>query len=691
MLASLFLAAGLLPAPSSTHWLCYDWRQNSVPVQSRSSAPAPENLVSTAESFLGVPYSWGGTGVGGFDCSGFVNKVYAQNGYDLPRVSREQVFVGLEVSPVALQMGDLLFFNADPGQSRITHVAMFVRDDTFIHAAQGKGEVAYDRLTERYFAERLVAARRILVLPPGRYSTLQGAAGAGVMFSSIQQVEAYLQKRASLPTPLRANRYAPMPPRTGAAPSAETYLSEHDPEARPIQLAPAYKRAVVTEVGPALLLDDATRFGLRFGGGRINNEGSLLLVPEFSYFGHENALQLDFAFPVQMRTDGSQTIGQTFDTSWNSVRDWSRIVRSATFGQKEANLFVSLGRTISQGLGDGQIMRYFTPNVASRTLPSYLIIPNALSLSTDLNFDTLGGSVFLDDLFVPRVLGLTGYVRPSAAFGWSADWVRALSVSATYVADYAAPMALAPSTGTAVVQALGVTLDAQLFSNSVHSVKSFFDVSTLVHPGRPSVGFALGAAWQAAFGATRNHAVRLRAEGRMGSPGFLPSYFDMTYALDRMATPVGDTGGTVMTKAEWLSTLQEQSGRLGFYTEASYQAHRRASIGMAYEDGRPFGGVPVPLQYPSRSLMVFAQLRNIYVGGNGRALHVHLAYDLRHFDSLTPILSMARGNEYCFAALSFDAAAAIQINGSVRKALNPGDVQSAAIDAAIDVAFHYEL
>jgi cell wall-associated NlpC family hydrolase len=90
------------PAPDNPVfplWV-YNWRDKmGLPVTPRRTPPKPTELVSSAREYLGVPYDWGGVSAKGFDCSGFVNKVYAENGYDIPRTSREQYKVGYFFPP----------------------------------------------------------------------------------------------------------------------------------------------------------------------------------------------------------------------------------------------------------------------------------------------------------------------------------------------------------------------------------------------------------------------------------------------------------------------------------------------------------------------------------------------------------------------------------------------------------------
>ena len=54
-------------------------------------------MLRTATDLLGTPYRNGGSTVEGFDCSGFVQYVFAQHGVRIPRTVRMQAEVGAKV------------------------------------------------------------------------------------------------------------------------------------------------------------------------------------------------------------------------------------------------------------------------------------------------------------------------------------------------------------------------------------------------------------------------------------------------------------------------------------------------------------------------------------------------------------------------------------------------------------------
>lgn len=116
-------------------------------------------VVGTAMSLRGAPYRNGGSDPSGFDCSGFVAYVFAQQGYSLPRTVVEQYDAGRWISPSALAPGDLIFFSTvAPGAS---HVGIVVAADLFVHAPSSSGVVRVERLSSPYWNSRFVGARRV--------------------------------------------------------------------------------------------------------------------------------------------------------------------------------------------------------------------------------------------------------------------------------------------------------------------------------------------------------------------------------------------------------------------------------------------------------------------------------------------------------------------------------------------------
>jgi cell wall-associated NlpC family hydrolase len=121
---------------------------------------------SSAERYVGTRYRYGGTTPGGgFDCSGFVQYVFARNGVKLPRTSWEQARSGRAVprGVASLKPGDLMLFASRGG--RVDHVAVYVGDHRILHSTAGVGGVGYDDLATprgKWYLARQVASRRVL-------------------------------------------------------------------------------------------------------------------------------------------------------------------------------------------------------------------------------------------------------------------------------------------------------------------------------------------------------------------------------------------------------------------------------------------------------------------------------------------------------------------------------------------------
>jgi len=118
-----------------------------------------DQIVRTAESFVGLPYKWGGTSLSaGFDCSGLTMAVYQLNGLRLPRSSAEQYTYGKAITKKDLKKGDLVFF-ATSGGNKVSHVGVYVGGNQFIHAPSAGKSINTGSLSSRYYKKRYVGAK----------------------------------------------------------------------------------------------------------------------------------------------------------------------------------------------------------------------------------------------------------------------------------------------------------------------------------------------------------------------------------------------------------------------------------------------------------------------------------------------------------------------------------------------------
>jgi cell wall-associated NlpC family hydrolase len=116
-------------------------------------------LVGTALSLRGTPYRNGGSDPGGFDCSGFTQFVFSRYGIALPRDVRSQYQLGSIVEPADLEAGDLVFFNTTDRD--VSHVAIAIGGDEFVHAPSSSGVVRVEHLGASYWSQRYAGARRV--------------------------------------------------------------------------------------------------------------------------------------------------------------------------------------------------------------------------------------------------------------------------------------------------------------------------------------------------------------------------------------------------------------------------------------------------------------------------------------------------------------------------------------------------
>ncbi len=130
---------------------------NNKPILDKAKVPS---LLATAKSYIGVPYVFGGTTPKGFDCSGFLQYVFARHGMNIPRLADDQYHLGTRTKSVSqLVPGDLVFFTTYT--SGVSHCGIYLGSNQFIHTSSSRG-VRIDKLTDDYWSPRYVGGKHIV-------------------------------------------------------------------------------------------------------------------------------------------------------------------------------------------------------------------------------------------------------------------------------------------------------------------------------------------------------------------------------------------------------------------------------------------------------------------------------------------------------------------------------------------------
>jgi cell wall-associated NlpC family hydrolase len=104
-------------------------------------------VIAYARSQVGARYVRGGEGPGGFDCSGFTKRAYAQAGIRLPHSSGAQAARARRISRAQARPGDLVVGRG--------HVGIYMGRGMMIDAGNHRTGVVYRKLYSGLQVERL--------------------------------------------------------------------------------------------------------------------------------------------------------------------------------------------------------------------------------------------------------------------------------------------------------------------------------------------------------------------------------------------------------------------------------------------------------------------------------------------------------------------------------------------------------
>lgn len=119
-----------------------------------------KDIVADGETYIGLPYLWGGMSSFGFDCSGFSYTMCKANGYEIPRDAHDQAAAGKKVELNAIQPGDLLFFAYKEGKGRLHHVGIYHGDGKLLHSPNTGKSIEILEMAGTVYEKELCAARR---------------------------------------------------------------------------------------------------------------------------------------------------------------------------------------------------------------------------------------------------------------------------------------------------------------------------------------------------------------------------------------------------------------------------------------------------------------------------------------------------------------------------------------------------
>lgn len=150
------------------------------------------DVVADAKKYLGVPYVFGGEDASGVDCSGLVQRVFADLGVSVPRVVQDQATVGTEVPSLAqAQPGDLIVLKGND------HIVIYAGNGKVIHAPSEGRNV---QLVDNWLTDDQIGTIRRIVPSTSSASTVSASTSATALASTSDSTSLMAALQAAMAT-----------------------------------------------------------------------------------------------------------------------------------------------------------------------------------------------------------------------------------------------------------------------------------------------------------------------------------------------------------------------------------------------------------------------------------------------------------------------------------------------------------
>ena len=487
-----------------------------------------------------------------------------------------------------------------------------------------------------------------------------------------------------------------------------------------------FMKGELTQFGMVQLMNQRTSFGVSAGIMGIDGMYYGVIRPDLNLrFGDFN---LGLGAPLRFQLFDTTKFTNALDPNsygaifegagkfrredWDQIEDFLRPLRYFTWGKKEDRFYLDLNRARAFTIGHGQLMRRYSPNVD--------IDEDNLFAQLDAYSDLGGFELVAGPLPLPRIVGGLLFVKPLGLFS-DGYMAKSLSIGVSYLTDLNAPTVLLRQTNNAGetllpvddanqllhknsasllgdrVQGFGVDAEVKLVKWEFIDIKTYVDYSQLMMPGASDGsfdgfsdgGFTAGTLFRLSFGekpvrsfddesvevqqgkAPREmkaaHALRLRAEGRVFGPQYLPSYFDTLYEVDKMQFDLGDPNLSRANLPTKLGFLADQAGepwRVGHYLEFSYTWVDVFGVTAMYEDA-----------WRSDTFENVSAARNMAFHFETFGLgwiQLFATYHLRHFDDFGTLFTFSSDSEILYAGGRVALLPIMYLNFGVQRAFRTG-------------------
>jgi cell wall-associated NlpC family hydrolase len=122
-------------------------------------------VVTTAKSYIGTPYKWGGNSRNGIDCSGLIHNSYKAAGIKIPRTAKEQSKYGSSKGWDQIREGDVVTFKFKDNGEKWWHAGIVSQVSTetvkFVHASTSRGVTESDLMSD-YYRKNVKRIRRVI-------------------------------------------------------------------------------------------------------------------------------------------------------------------------------------------------------------------------------------------------------------------------------------------------------------------------------------------------------------------------------------------------------------------------------------------------------------------------------------------------------------------------------------------------